>query len=70
MADLSEIQGSDSTKIAGANASGVETNYLAVDANQNLGSVIKDGTGTEQKVNARQRIVFLSSWPPINRRCQ
>lgn len=36
MADLNELQASDSVKLAGATSTGVETNYVAVDANQNM----------------------------------
>lgn len=45
MADLSELQSSESVKVAGATSVGSETNYLAVDINQNLGAVLKDGSG-------------------------
>lgn len=45
MSDLSEANASESTKVIGANTGGLESNYLAVDSNQNVGAVLKDSTG-------------------------
>lgn len=40
MSDLSEIQASGATKIAGSDATGLETNFVAVDANGGLSSAV------------------------------
>lgn len=47
MADLSEIQASQSVKVAGAGpTSGIESNYLDVDANGFIGSRLYDASGS------------------------
>ena len=64
MSDLTEANSSDSTKVIGASAGGLESNYLAVDSNQNVGAVLKDSTGVDlkaQKVMASSLPVAIAS---------
>lgn len=45
MADLSELQAAQTIKIAGANTSGTETNFVNADASGNVYSVINNASG-------------------------
>ena len=72
MADLTELQASGSTKIAGANPStGVEDNYLEVDTNGYIGSRLYDASGSAVTLGQKSMassipIVIASDQSTIN----
>lgn len=72
MADLTEIQSSQSVKIAGANSSGAEDNWMEVDVNGNAKVIISDvlpatqnitaiDTGTTSLVGANGQVFYVGS---------
>jgi hypothetical protein len=71
MADLTDIQASQSVKISGANPStGIEDNFAEVDSSGNLHVNLRDSSGNEKLgsslSNASIPVVIASDQSPVN----